>query len=247
MSSYDINKWQDHGNYYIYEDDQRTIGWRQARMGRVTGSIINSCAFGSSYKLEVTTQEDMAKIIAGIKDKEISQEAQDRMDYGTNHEIEARNWYSITNDVIVKEMGFAVPKFDRRIGTSPDGIVYSKADDKKPIGMIEIKCPKEFYKPLKEYLDKGKPQTIYYYHIWRSHYDQMQMGMAIFDLEWCDYIVYCIPENYVFMERVYRDRGYWNELYIRVKEFIDTLLKPLLDQVSSPYPFLPKIHQISGS
>ena len=121
---------------------------------------------------------------------------------------------------------------------SPDGVVYDIYGNE--IGLIEIKCPQKFYKPLKEYLADEKPYTENYDHIWRTHYAQMQMGMAIFNKEWCDYIVYCLPENYVFLERVPRNRKYWESLYSEVKIFITEILDPVLKSQGSKYPLLPR-------
>jgi len=230
--SYSQDKWIDYGNYYIYNDEQRTIGWKQARKGRVTGSIVSECIGNKNFH----TPLEMANQIAGISSIPISSEQQKIMDYGTLHEDDARKWYSDMNGVTVREGGFAVPKFDSRIGMSPDGIVIINNEE---VGLIEIKCPQSFYKPLIDYENKGRPSTEKYNHIWRSHYDQMQMGMAIFDKKWCDYIVFCIPDNKVFVERVYRNRDYWNEMYNKICKFIDTILKPILISIKSPYPYLP--------
>lgn len=240
---YDPGRWKDHGSYYTYEDSQRTIGWKQARMGRVTGSIISSCIGNTEY-FNQETPEDIAKQIAGIKDKQFTPEAQARMDYGTIHESDARNWYALSytlvnsskDQVRVIEKEFAVPKFDPRIGMSPDGMVIINEVE---VGLIEIKCPQSFYRSLDIYLRNGRPRTSRYEHIYRSHYDQMQMGMAIFDKEWCDYIVYCIPENKVFLERVYRNRDYWDDIYRRVKIFIENILTPILVSTGSRYPLVP--------
>lgn len=238
-SYYSKDKWKDYGNYFIYEDDQRTIGWRQSRMGRVTGSIITKCVEDTLF----SNIEDTAKEIAGILPKELSEKGKELTEYGIIHENDARDWYikysSKINPIKIKEVGFAVPKFDLRIGMSPDGIVCDQSG--KEIGLIEIKCPKKMYKPILTHLNKGGnvPNKGRPDYIWKSHYDQMQMGMAVFDKEWCDYIVYCIPENFVFVERVYRDTGYWNTLHNKVDEFIKEKLQPILNEIGSEYPLLP--------
>jgi hypothetical protein len=163
------------------------------------------------------------------------------MDYGTDHEDDARKWYEQTFNVTIEEIGLAVPKFNSHLEASIDGAVFTKIDieNKKKSwetpGMIEIKCPKKMYTPLKEYNLKvahgWKPPKGYHQHIWSSHYAQMQMGMITLGKEWCDYIVYCIPEQNIFVERVFLDLAYWNmDLYPKITRFIDTRLKPRLDR-----------------
>lgn len=267
--TYSPDKWKDYGSYYVYEGEQRSIGWKQARTGRVTGSVVTTCVNGSNYNGVKVTPQDVAEEIAGVKKKsedpielgnintnedyasmmhkiaiknrvdQRNETSKNNKNYGTNNEDTVRKWYASVTNTTVKEVGLAVPKFDLRLGMSPDGIVFEKDNETFGIGLIEIKCPQKFYKPLQEFLDKGRPYTDEYTHIWRSHYDQMQMGMAVFDKEWCDYIVYCIPENQFFMERVFRNRKYWDDFYSKVKIFIETTLEPLLKSIGSTYPLVP--------
>jgi hypothetical protein len=186
-----------------------------------------------------------------VINKEIIEYGNKNKNFGTRNEDQARSWYierckSLNLTVKVLEVGLAVPKFDPRIGMSPDGIVTGGTGGANYVGgtngtgtfvgLIEIKCPQKFYRPLAEYESNGKPYSKDFQHIWRSHYAQMQMGMQIFNKEWCDYIVYCIPENRVFIERIPRNREYWEELYSKVKVFINDILNPIL-KLNNPYGY----------
>ena len=70
--------------------------------------------------------------------------------------------------------------------------------------------------------------------ILRSHYDQMQMQMAVMNLSWCDYLVFCIPDNFVYLERIQFDQEYWAK-YPDVKAAMDReLFKPPV--ITTPQP-----------
>ena len=241
-SYYSVDKWKDCGTYYIYNDNPASIGSKQSKKCRITPSRVDKCIGPSKF----SKPDDIVLEIAGIKKQEIIPEAQAKIDYGILHEKDARQWYMIKTGYQIKQPGFAVPKFDLRLGGESDGLVYDKNDNELD-GIIEIKCPTVMYEPIKEHLKKNNNLTKIedytynnnYKHIWKSHYTQMQMEMAIYDKNWCDYIVYCIPENFVFLERVYRNKQYWDELYEKVKTFIDYKLTPILEEINSKYPFLP--------
>jgi len=241
---YNIDKWIDYGDYYIYEDDASNMGTKQANKFRVTGSRVNSCVGGSGGN-PFKTKDDIALEIVGIKKQEETEEAKERIAHGIFHENSIRNWYNQSINYskpqfVVKSLNLAIPKFDMRLGTAPDGGIY---ENNKLIGLLEIKCPKIFYQSLKDYLELGNPYTPEYLHIYRSHYDQMQMCMAIYNVEWCDYVVCCIVENRIFLERVTRNREYWNNLYLKIQVFIETKLQPLINDINinpMKYPWNPK-------
>ena len=251
---YSADKWKDYGDYYIYEDDQRTIGWKQARMGRVTGSTVSECIGNKSFRLNKSPLESqtnpltndpledpivqVALEIAGVKEKVFTEESKRAIDHGILHESNGRDWYSRVNQVQVIEAPFGVPKFDGRIGASPDGIIIQNNQE---MGLLEIKCPQRVYQSIIDYINHDKPYTEEYSHIPRGHYDQMQMNLAIFNKEWCDYLIYCTPEEFVFLERVHRNRKYWDSIYSKIQIFIDGVLQPILNFYHSKYPLLPGV------
>ena len=244
---YSQSKWKEYPNYYVYEEsgpfssedekgqNKNTIGYKQSAKGRVTGSIITKC-----IKYDTILA---AKKIAGLYREEFTEEQSIRVNYGKDHEKDAREWYILSTGNIVKSPYFAVPKFDYRLGAEHDGFIYDK-DGNELDGILEIKCPMEIYEPLlnitRPFLRLSGEKDNDYSHISESHYDQMQMEMEIFDKSWCDYVVYCIPKNFVFLERVYRNKEYWNILYEKIRIFIDAKLTPLLNEIGSEYPYNPK-------
>ena len=202
--------------YYVDSSPQLSQRWFDLRRQRLTASNFGVAAGHSAF----TTREELAEIVAGRKEKEFSPYSRSVMDHGIQTEPEARQWYERNYQVKVEEVGLAIPKWDFRIGSSLDGIVLGTE------GMIEIKCPKKRYQPILTYqLARAQgwvPPANYHQHIWDTHYDQMQGGMAITGKKWCDYVVYCTPENDVFVQRFRFDPAYWNEvLYPKIQEWFE--------------------------
>lgn len=214
--------WIDCGTYYISNAEQRSPEWHKTRTGRVTASNFGTCAGHSRF----SGPEALAHEIAGLKEKTFSDNSRRVMDYGTETEPKAREWYERTRNVKVKEYGLAVPKWNIYIGGSPDGIIEGTD------GIIEIKCPEKMYGPLKERMTKPPPSDPYCHsHIWPTHYDQMQGCMAILNKSYCDYIVFSPPDGLAYVERIHFNRAYWEtQLYPKIQEFLEVKLKPLLKQ-----------------
>ena len=94
------------------------------------------------------------------------------MQWGLDHEDEARARYEFETGSRVEEIGFAwLDGFDGRIGFSPDGIVGD--------GLVEIKCPSS--KAHVDHMLDGAPKD---YHL------QMQFQMLVMDKAWCDFVSY---------------------------------------------------------
>lgn len=237
---YSPNKWVEYGNHYRYvetepeinlngEKNYITVGAKQSKKCRITGSIVNKCINNYGDKMLVARQ------IAGIYNEQFTQESIDRMNHGIKYEDTARKWYtSVTGNTIIPSY-FAVPKSDYRLGAEHDGFVDNSD------GIIEIKCPAKMYQSIinKQNAQKICNEELNYSHIPESHYDQMQMELEIFDKNWCDYIVYSTSENIVHLERVYRNNYHWKVMYEKIEIFINSKLKPLLIELESDYPYNP--------
>lgn len=214
--------WVDRGTYWVNTAPQGSERWKQLR-NRVTASNFGTATGGSQFK----TPTQLALSLAGIAQEPPTPKAVHAMQHGVKTEPIARDWYCRTRGVQVEEVGLAVPKWDPEIGASLDGDVIGTE------GIIEIKCPEKMYRPLDEYIVRThqgwQPPMGYHDHIWQSHYDQMQGGMAICGKKWCDYIVYCTTEGRAFVDRVLFNKAYWEqELYPKLRRFIEHELRPLL-------------------
>jgi len=215
-----MSEWVDCGTYWLNLSNQGSPRWKDLRV-RVTASNFAAAAGLSTF----STPDELADEISGIKKKEFTPTQIDNMNYGTEYEPMAREWYSKTRGVVVEEVGIAIPKWDPLIGGSLDGNIVDSD------GCIEVKCPKKMYAPLKN------PPKSGHSHIWKSHYAQMQGCMAITDKKWCDYIVFCPKEDMVYVERIPFDKNYWEKtLYPLLTQFLTEKLLPRLDLDKIIYP-----------
>ena len=219
----DFRSWLDMGSFWLYPDEQCKSGWFRARAKRLTSSRIAEALGVVKYNPD-DCPEKTARQLAGLEKKEFTIEAKARMQFGIDHEDDARKWYIEATGHKVVETGHAVPKWNTFLGGSPDGVVGTK-------GLLEIKCPQKMYLSILRYqtdCEMGH-ESGNYDHIPISHYLQMQTCLAIMDREWYDYVVYCIPESKVFKQRIPFDKETWdNKWYPMICNFIDNQLKPLL-------------------
>jgi putative phage-type endonuclease len=220
--------WVREGEQYkrlVYVGPQKSEEWTKARKYRVTGSRVNAALGNSKFK----TAEDMTKIILG----EAQEETNEAMLHGIKYEEWVRRWYERKTGNEVKEIGFAFLIDRPYVGVSPDGLV---GED----GLIEIKCPVKMYYPLERkssgkktfYNEDGCPS-----HIYPSHYDQMQMQMAIMERKWCDYIVAEIIEDRedvrIYKERIPFNEEYWNSLFEKINSYIEEKIQGALCYIPS--------------
>lgn len=137
--------------------------------------------------------------------------------FGIETEIEAKTWYAHKWNVIIKDVGIAIPKWNTKIGASIDGEILTLNKN------IEVKCPLSLYKnlipysssiysPMDDFLEKTKHfnnkelKNI----IFGSHWDQIQGQLAITNKQYCDYIVYAKFNKKVFVATIYFDMDYWS-------------------------------------
>lgn len=238
ISSYNLKKWKNKGNIWLYDVNQKDPDWLLVRKGRPSGS---NCGYLLGHQnTNFGSKEDTVLEITGKKEKIFSPASLAAIKHGNISEPISIKWYENTRNVIVEEWGFVVPKWDLYIGVSVDGVVLN-SDGSNTGGMIEIKAPLRMYAPLVSYIQNQKDGLVKdgdFSHIWKTHYDQMQLGMAVLGKNWCDYIVYCSPENSVFVQRIPFDQNYWNSvMYNSLKIIIQNDILPLLE--GTPFPLMP--------
>jgi len=227
-----MNQWKEYKDYWEHLAPQGTDEWKNARKGRITASKTGSMVGRSTF----STPEETGLIIAGKVVEEFKPLNKLYMEHECKMEPIARSYYERKYNVKVVERGLCIPKYPRDmwLGASVDGDVLGTD------GIIEIKCPKSMYGPIKRYCEH-KENGIYhdnYNHIWPTHYDQMQQGMKILNKKYCDYIVYCDTDKQVFIQRIPFDENYWyNDLYPKLKENYRKYIYPHLE---NGYPICPK-------
>lgn len=207
----------------IYDIEQQSEAWHDARCGRVTGTRFKnlmSKETTDSYRDLVTNIA--CEIITGRAEETYSNAL---MEAGLETEPEARKEYETSFGVEVKQAGFIIPdedhKYHQWIGISPDGLTPDN-------GMIEIKCP--LMRTHFEYIEDGKLPAEYRYQI------QGQLFVTGFD--YCDFVSY-VEGMKLFVVRVLPD----TELF---KEF-ETRLDKLIVQVLEKINMYNKYHYLNES
>ena len=227
--------------------------------GSTVGACVGHSNFGNQddtaleicgIKKKVFDEKALARMNHGVEFEDTAR------DFYENKIV--RDYYERTTGLKVKELGYIVPSWDLRIGVSLDGEIEvtednkieseSKEDngietkieskieeelDKKENGIIEIKCPQKMYEPLKGAIQTRKMgfKISGYSHIPITHYDQMQLGMAIRRRSFCDYIVYCTSSDSVFTQRIPFNSEYWSKsFYPTISWFCDNKIKSNLQQ-----------------
>lgn len=212
--------------------EQRSKGWEAARL-RFTAS---------NFWKAVDDPKEYAYRILRLYNPTVDAVSRMRMEHGVVTEPVARKWYADSGKFEGRETGIAVPKWDVRIGASPDWMVTDLSDPANPLyGVVEIKCPEYMYKPLTEHIEKIRqgwvPPPFYHKHVWSSHYAQMMGEMACTGRQWCDYVVYATGDHRAYKERIPFNTTFWdNDLYPQITHFLDHIVGPLMNQ--TPHSFL---------
>ena len=185
---------------------QGTEEWLQARCGMITASRIGDvmartksgyAASRKNYLAELLVERMTGIPTEGFTSKE--------MQWGTDHEPEARAVYEFETGELVEEVGFIVHPNIPYSGASPDGLVGKE-------GMVEFKCPNT----------ATHIQTIMSQTVPHRHYVQMQWQMLCAERKWCDYVSFDPRIRHqglvMFMQRVEADKDFQNEA---IKEVMD--------------------------
>jgi len=131
------------------------------------------------------------------------------IEHGIKFEDEARRFYEIQNGKQVREVSFIFKDEDKRVGTSPDGLI---GDD----GMLEIKCPSSKVH-LSYIVDDEVP---------KKYFLQMQHQMYVTGRKWVDFYSFDprLPiEVRVYQKRVYKCEETQNKIDISSKTIIKSI------------------------
>jgi len=143
-----------------------------------------------------------------------------QMEWGIEHEPDARKIYKDSRDVEVALPGFIIhPNYDF-IGCTPDGYVVSETDE----GLLEIKCPQA--KAHFDYLRNGIPP---------KYMAQVQFQMMVCELDWCDFMTFNPKFPDELKAKVYRieaDKEYQADLLDRCIE-LNKLVEQIMEGVKS--------------
>jgi putative phage-type endonuclease len=200
---------------------QRTPEWYAARLGKATASRIADVVAKTKTGYSTSRQNYAAELIAerltGVPANGYVSPA---MQWGTDHETEARALYADRCGLVVDEAGFVDHPEVAWSGASPDGFV--DAD-----GLVEIKCP----------LTATHIDTLLGAEISGGHQTQMQWQMACTGRLWCDYVSYdprLPPRMQLYVRRVPRDLSRILELETEVTGFLQEI-ETRVDKLATLY------------
>lgn len=201
----------------IYDDIiQGSPEWYAVRLGRVTASnFATATSKGKGSSPSKTRKDYMIRLVAermtGLPSESYSNKA---MEWGTETEQAAREYYKALNGVSVRQVGFIAR--DEDVGCSPDGLV---GDD----GMTQFKCP--YPTTHLKYILAGKMPTDYF--------KQVQGELWVAEREWSDFVSFDprVSQRPYFCVRIYRDDDYIKELHTKIIMFVDEM-KDMLNQLT---------------
>lgn len=225
---------------------QGTNDWFRARLGYITSSnvhfvmksprqtktnpnpeIFSDTAKG--YLYQVAAERNLWPSV--IEDDEQFEEYLYRVElsnkairYGQENEDIARKVYEAKMKCEVTQAGFILHPEIANYGDSPDGVVLG--EDGKPVGTIEIKCPKPEtfmrYKANIHNAEDLKAEKPEYYWQCQSHCECNQV-------QWCDFIFFDKMQRNGFVciriERNEEDIALMKERVILANAEIDKLVK----------------------
>ena len=190
--------------------------WHAARIGKITGSrfkdVLSTRGAGrGNYMRELLLERKTGRAAVGFTNTE--------MEWGTEHEPQARAYYEKYHDRKVQQVGFVdhpLEQYRGYVGVSPDGLV----DD---VGCIEIKCPNT--DTHLEYIAKNVLPSKYV--------AQVQGELWVTGRQFCDFISFDprVEKQPFFDIRIERDEVYIRKLAAAVDVFIQEMVEMQKGQV----------------
>jgi putative phage-type endonuclease len=172
----------------VVDVEQRSPEWLALRRGAITASAADRLLTQAKireYALELAAERLVREVPPNIVTA--------AMQWGIDHEENARLRYAFERGVDVLSVGFAwLDDLEGWIGCSPDGVV---GDD----GLVEVKCPSS--KRHLEYLTNGEAP--------KEYMAQIQFQLWVTGRQWCDFVSYDprFERGDFFCRRVERDEA----------------------------------------
>lgn len=190
--------------------DQRTDGWFEARLGRVTASKVADVMAKTKSGYGAARANYMAQLVCerltGTREEGYCNAAMQR---GIDLEAQARAQYEFHTGNSVVEEGFVPHPTIAMCGASPDGLV---GED----GLVEIKVPNTATHIAT--LRGGKIEDRYV--------KQMHLQMLCTGRKWCDYVSFDdrLPEAMqLHIQRVHLDEELATEMEAEITAFLAEL------------------------
>lgn len=195
----------------IVDCEQRSPEWFEARLGKVTasrvGDAMDTLKNGNpGMKRKNYARQLLAERITGVK-AEAEFYVNKAMQWGTDHEDEARNLYAFQTDADGEDVGLVLHPWIDNAAASPDWLVGSD-------GLVEIKCPNST-----THLD-----TLLANDVPTGNLLQIHFQMICTERDWCDFVSFDprMPgEMSMFIKRVHRDTNIDDQINLSIEAFLD--------------------------
>jgi putative phage-type endonuclease len=184
---------------------QRSPEWFAARRGIPTASSFDKIITTQgqpSKQAQKYAQYLAGEFVSGITEESYTNSA---IQQGVDREQEARDFYEMTKDVTVENVGLCYFDEKKRFACSPDGLV---GED----GIIEIKCP-IVSTHVGYLLDGGLPT---------EYFQQCQGELFITGRKWMDFISY-YPSMKPLLVRILPDQKFFKALAVELEIFCSNL------------------------
>lgn len=193
----------------LLDCEQGSEEWLAARAGVVTASnfskVLASGRGGGESKIRRGYMVQLlAERLTGLPQETFTNAA---MQWGTEHEPQARALYELLTDEEVIQVGLCLMTDD--VGASPDGLIGD-------CGGVEIKCPNT----------TTHIETILSGKMPPEHRPQVQGCMYVTGRDWWDFVSFdprMPTDKQLFTVRVERDAEYISKLDEAVQEFLREL------------------------
>ncbi len=203
--------------------------WRQERRQRITASKVGSIA-----KMRETTRRSKKVeeiLYTNFRGNEATR-------YGSLNESTATSQYiTHQNDnghpgLTVQQCGLFVSHVSPWLAATPDGLVTDPSCSDNRSGLLEVKNP---FGIREETIDGACSNKTFClekkgskYQLKRKHgyYYQVQCQLYCTNESWCDFVVRTTKDIHV--ERIYRDRKWWEIQLTKLNKFYFTALLPEL-------------------
>jgi putative phage-type endonuclease len=187
--------------------EQGSPEWLALRAGKVTASRVADVVARTKTGWGASRANYMAELIAErLTGEPAPSYSNAAMQWGTEKEPEARDYYEFFADASVEQVAFVHHPSIADSGASPDGLV---GED----GLVEIKCPNTATH-IDTLLGATGPS---------KYMTQMQWQMACTGRKWCDFVSYDprMPDSMrIFVSRIIRDDDMIAALEKDVTEFL---------------------------
>lgn len=212
------------------EIEQSSRTWRELRARRITSTAASNILGTNPHS---KLKGDLPKIAQSIVHRDLDEEDQlsrksPLMRYGIVHEKDGLHLYECykylqllttsslspqASDLEEPGRGFWIEKVGIKIhprfpwlSASPDFVAHFR-DTTSWLG--EIKCPFPADRVFGGARNEDKKKSIIYDEIPHYYYDQIQLAMAVFGFDYCDFVVW--TEEQTKIERYLFDREYFSK------------------------------------